>query len=912
MARFRTLMTVRALAGGVALAAMSHATAYAQVAPASGAPATDAKAPVATTPMLGDIVVTAQKRAENIQETPIAITALTSDRIAQSGLDRPERLSFTVPSMTNAESSGFSFLTLRGVGNNTAGLSEATVATYQDGVYTGMQITQKIPTFDLQRIEVLRGPQGTLYGRNTTGGVVNYITKDPSFEFGAVGDVSYGNYDAVETNVGLTGPIVDDKIAAKVSFHFRDHDGYYPNVTTGLRDYGEHSIGGRIAVLIRPAHNFTLTLRGDMTYNRTTPSYVSVGRTSLDGLTDAAHPLGIFSQPASFFTANPGLLSPSDIAKLNGGSIASYYGLLQPGAPAPDPLVTGKSANWIPNYYKTKASGASVTANWDLGDVNVKSISAYRYGSLFLVNDVTGLPTPLTTTPMPLSLQEKQYTQEFNISGKSFDNKLDWLVGAFFYHDDGHYAGQYYLQALGQLLQASGQLANPPGSPYAFNLNPTSLTPLNNLPGVYQSIWQTAPASAPGYPGDTAGSRVIGGQTIPSTPFQGFLQTQKSDSYAAFFQATYHVTDRLRLTGGFRYTIDRKVTDRTIHSNLLWDLTANGIYQAVQAGFLPPEAYNTDAIAAAAGLCSTHSKKTWRAPTGTIGVDYDAAEHVLTYAKVSWGYKAGGMNNSECTNIYNPEYLTDYEGGVKAVLADGQILANLAVYYYDYSNIQFLTFSNVSTLIKNAGSATAFGAELEYAIRPRFAPGWQLDGSISYQDSKYGEGCFGDASNSNNAGFLSTPMQACPATVVNPKTGQVVPIGVSANIKGNQMIRAPRWKFNAGLQYASDIGDFGNMIARVDAAWTDKFYNDIWNGKAAGYGPMTQASYWMLSAMVGWTSPDKRFGVEAFGDNLTNSRYTVDRQPVNLPPTMMNVAGLLGSPRTYGIRLKAKFGPGVY
>ena len=437
------------------------------------------------------------------------------------------------------------------------------------------------------------------------------------------------------------------------------------------------------------------------------------------------------------------------------------------------------------------------------------------------------------------------------------------------------------------------------GTPYqlALNFPQGPLPPLNSLAGGRTSFWQTALSDGPAYPGDPAGD-VIAGVTIPQTPFQTFRQNQRSQSYAGFAQLTYHLTDKLRLTGGIRYTIDKKEARRQIHSNFLWALTAAQLPNA-----------SDDEIAAAAGLCDTRSKKTWKKPTGTIGVDYDLGSRVLTYAKVARGYKAGGMNNSECTNIYNPETLTDYEGGVKAVLADGQVLTNLAFYYYDYKNIQFLTFSNVVTLIKNAGSAKTYGVELEYAFRPNFAPGWQLDGSGSYQKSRYGEGCFSDAANTNNAGFLSTPLQACPATVLNPNTGQMVPIGASANIKGNDLIRAPRWKFNAGLQYATDISDFGNVMARFDAAWTDKFYNTIFEDKATGYGDTVQKSYWNLRALLAWTSPDKRFGVELFGDNLTNKRYAVDRQLVNLPPTLINVAGLLGAPRTYGIRVRAKFGP---
>jgi len=818
--------------------------------------------------------------------------------------------------MNFARTSGYTYLTLRGVGNNAAGLADPAVATYQDGVYTGVMASQALPGFDLERIEVLRGPQGTLYGRNTTGGVINYITKDPSFEFGAAGDVSYGNYNAVETNVGLTGPIVDDKIAARFSFHYNRHDGYYPNIATHEQEYAGKNIGGRIAVLIRPAHNFSVLVRGDMSKEESTEGYALAHTTSLDGgLSDDTHPLGIFSQPASYFTANPGLLSPADIAKLNGGSIAQHYGLIQSAGASPDSLATGTFANWHSTYFRTKASGASITANWDIGSVAVKSISAYRYTDLYQYGDIGGMSSPLSYI-LPITETDKQYTQELNISGKAFGGKLDWLVGAFYYHNDGSTNTGTYLISTGQYLQASMNLANPPGSPFAYNLNPTSLAPLSSFPGVFPSVYQTATYTGPGFPGfpgAPADGRMVEGQTIPTAPFFGFAMKQKSDSYAGFVQATYHVTDKLRVTGGFRFTADRKEADRSIHSNFVWDLTASTIYQYVQAGILPPAAYSASGIAAAANLCDrTKTSKTWHAPTGMISVDYDAAEHVLAYAKASWGYKAGGMNNGECSGSYDPEYLAAYEGGVKAVVADGQILANLATYYYDYSNIQFAVYLNNTSRILNATSAKAFGIELEYAFRPRFAPGWQLDGSASFEDSHYGDGCFGDATNFNNAGFLSTPKQACPATVVNPNTGQVVPIAAYANVKGNELIRTPRWKTNVGLQYSTDAGEFGNLMARFDAAWTSKKYNDIWNGKVPGTALTTEPSIWILNGLIAWTSPDKRFAAELFGQNLTNSRYFSTRLAVNAPPTMYNIIGQISPPRTYGVRLRVKFGSSAY
>src|SRR5580700_5271140 len=181
---------------------------------------------------LETIVVTAEKRPENIESTPAAVTAFSETKIDSAGLAGPQQLQFAVPSMTYGEVTGFSFITIRGIGTDiaTSPGGQTAVATYLDGVYTGGQIAAGVENFDLQRIEVLRGPQGTLYGRNAEGGVINYISKPPSFDPGGYASASYGNYDATADDIGITGPIVPDVLSAQLSLHYGEHDGYRYNL----------------------------------------------------------------------------------------------------------------------------------------------------------------------------------------------------------------------------------------------------------------------------------------------------------------------------------------------------------------------------------------------------------------------------------------------------------------------------------------------------------------------------------------------------------------------------------------------------------------------------------------------------------------------------------------------------------
>jgi iron complex outermembrane receptor protein len=825
---------------------------------------------------LGGVIVTAQKREENLQKAAVAVTALTGSKLVLANINQPVKLQLYVPSMTFGVDNGYTYLTLRGVGNDTTTTAaESSVATYLDGVYTGDLIAESIPQYDLDRIEVLRGPQGTLYGRNTTGGVINYITKNPSFEPGATLALMGGDYSAFEGDASVTGPLADDKVAGRLSFQYGEHGGYRYNIALNQRDYSDSSISGRAALLFKPTPDLAITLRGDAAHEHNTDAFALIHSTALDGLTTPATPLGIFSLPAPVLAGLGFVLSPADIAKLNGGSIATFYHLTQPGPLPPDPLATQLVSNGEPTLFKVDSHGASATVEWHPGAIAVKSISAYRYASLFFTQDTGGIGSP-SVDFNPLYQTDKQWTQEFDVSGKAFDGKLEWLAGAFYYHDDGYFATTVWLPSFGDFINASFNLSNPPGSPFLFNLNPPALINFTNF--VAPNILSTVVVNGPNFVG---GAPLTAFSSIPNTAFLGFTVTQTSQSIAGFFQGTYHLTDTLRFTGGFRFTGDDKRAIRSLHSNLVYALTGGN---------------------PGASLCNhTDASRSWTAPTGVAQVEYDAAPHVLTYAKVSFGYKAGGMNPGECTHIFDPEYLTDYEGGVKSLSFDGQLLANAAIYYYDYTNIQFTTYIANASAILNAGSATAFGIELEYALQPRALPGFEADGSVSFEDSHYGPGCFNDPA--NLAGVIP------PGPDGNPP--KVCPPGVAAyaQINGNELIRAPRWKTNVGVQYQAPAGP-GDLLGRFEAAWTDTIYNDIFNGKATNLADVTQPGYWILNARLVWTSTDRRYTAEIFGENLLNENYATNRVAFNTPVTVDNISGQFGPPRTFGGRIIVRLGSG--
>jgi len=331
---------------------------------------------------------------------------------------------------------------------------------------------------------------------------------------------------------------------------------------------------------------------------------------------------------------------------------------------------------------------------------------------------------------------------------------------------------------------------------------------------------------------------------------------------AGFAQTTYHLTNRLRLTGGFRYTSDQKEVIRTFRSNLLV------------------------ALGASSSLCDeVRETKSWDAFTGAASIDYDVAEQTLVYAKYSRGYKAGGFNPGECTGSFDPEHLTSYENGIKSIFGDGRFSINAAGFYYNYTNMQFTTFVQNQSAIKNASAAELYGFEIELQAAPAALPGLTIDGSASWLHSEYTGGNPYDSE-----GLFPDPSQR-----------------VRLDIRGNELIRAPKFRSSLDAQYKIDMTSIGTLTLSAEASWTDTIYNDIFNGKARYEAATTQPPYWLLNARLTWQSQNSHFRIQLFGENLTDALYATNRVAFNTPQTFVDVSGQFAAPRTFGVRATMKF-----
>jgi iron complex outermembrane receptor protein len=369
------------IAGAITLYLLAHSiAAYADTATGSDAP------------QLQEIVVTAQKRETNLQQTPIAVTTVQSDELVSRDLRDIQALSFSVPGLVYAESVAQQQITIRGIGDAIPNASgEPGVAFHVDGVYMG-NLNDSTAAFDeLERVEVLRGPQGTLYGRNATGGAINLVTKLPTFQPEGYVSVLYGNYDRVETRGAISGPITDSA-AGRISASYETRNGYALNEHDNQRIDDAHRSSVRGSVLIQPMDALRIVLRGDFS------------RDHFTGMPDK--PLGVGNPNAGFDT------------------IQNLPGL---GRYVIDPRIVFLD---YPDRIDRQIWGLSGTVEYDFGPVKLKSISATR--DVIMPDTIDSDGYEVLLFDIANTNSGRQYSQEFQLAS-AYQGPIQFIVGAFYF-----------------------------------------------------------------------------------------------------------------------------------------------------------------------------------------------------------------------------------------------------------------------------------------------------------------------------------------------------------------------------------------------------------------------------------------------------------------------------------------------
>ncbi|MEX0299555.1 MAG: TonB-dependent receptor [Kordiimonas sp.] len=617
---------------------------------------------------LEEIIITARKRTESLQEAPLAITALSSSQLEQRNIGNLENVGAFAPNVvmnTSPSSSGGNNniqIYIRGIGQTDfLFTTDPGVGIYIDGVFHPRTLGGAMDLLDLERIEVLRGPQGTLFGKNTIGGAVSLISKKPTGETGGWADVTVGRYNRIDVRTSFDFAL-SRTVFAKVSASYKNRDGFGKRLEFGtdkvLDTAGdENAFSSRLALRWMASDTVTVDLVTDYTREREKGPLVT-----LEYFDDNGATFGGLTGLWNALVGGPTGL-PMSSAFITGDPFTSY--------------ATGPNTNNLDAY------GLALTVNWDIGEkLRLKSITAYREMDAVFGSDSDGSPIVYTETNQKQN--QNQISQELQLIGTSFDDKLDWVLG-FFYFDE-------YGKDVNDVNLATGLYSA-----------------LESLPGTLNG----SPLSAPTAPGG-AGNPINAGLDLEFNIFNEI----DIKSYAAFTQGTYSITDKLRLTGGARISHEEK--------NYVLEHTRD-----VSGGFIIPR---------------TTVKNSWTSFTPMGSLDYRWTDDLMTYVSVSKGFKSGGFNGRPTTTAavdsFDPETIISYEIGAKTQWLENRLQFNIAAFQGNYTDIQLGSISadatgNLVLRIQNAGKAKVRGIELAMQARPTL--GLDINASAGYIDFEFTE-----------------------------------------------------------------------------------------------------------------------------------------------------------------------------
>ena len=670
------------------------------------------------TPDSDVIVVTAQGRKQELADVPVAISAISAETLEKSGTNDIRDLTQVAPSLlvssTGNEANGSA--RIRGVGTvgDNPGL-ESSVPVFIDGVYRSRSGNALSELGPIERVEILRGPQGTLGGRNSSAGLINIYTAPPEFDLSGYGAFSYGNYDAIRVEGGINAPF-SSTIAARIDGVYFKRDGFYQRRRQQHRRQQSRPLPRARAGAVRADLRHQLpprrrlfqekrgVLRGDLYPAEFCPAGAhdqSRARLRL------SRPSG---GPALTSTANP-------IVPVLLGLGENPNGLNQSTFNRDIYVSPGRSFEG-----ETEDYGVSGELNWNLGNIKVTSITGYREFS-----NNQGSDTDYTQVDILYrapgenagARSFKTFTQELRFNGSLFDGKLDWLVGGYYAHeklevrDNLRFGTQYGTLASCRIVIAVNRALVNTAAPDCLGANRAALTAANGGAGAFGAAT----------PLILAGLTNLGNLNDRGSTVDVYNQT--SDNFALFTHNIIHLTDKLDVTLGLRYTNETKKFDATFGN----DNTICPTNRALLSGLL-----GTPALAGLAGglislSCQGNSTSELNGKsvndrrkedefTGTAILSYRPTDDLMGYASYTRGYKAGGFNldrsalsNPLTLNVnalntanlqFDAEKVNAYEIGAK--YATRQFSLSLAIFRQEFSSFQLNTFNGSVFLVQNVNA----------------------------------------------------------------------------------------------------------------------------------------------------------------------------------------------------------------
>jgi len=805
-----------------------------------------AQQPAASQPVLTEIIVTAQKREQNIQDVPISVIALSAQQLKEGGVTDIKNLQALTPGLTvtSTTSEGSTTARIRGIGTvgDNPGL-ESSVGVVIDGVYRPRNGVGFGNLGEIEQIEILEGPQGELFGKNNDAGVISIVTKRPSTTFGVTAEATGGNFNDREINASVTGP-VGDISAARFYAGYQKRDGFL-NINTGLGpntdnradDRNMYTMRGQY--LITPSDTVNFLVIGD---------YSKRNELCCGAVQVAAGP---FAGIANFLTGFP----------LLGGKA----GTVAEASPPLSPFSRQAYANQ-PLPQRIRDVGISGELNWDLGFGKLTSITAWRDNTIVSGNDVdyTGLDILQQPANEGNQTDFKQASEEIRLAGKS--GPLDWLVGGFFSSEiltsnTAIYAGSAWDLYISGLASASVG-TNPPN----FLL-------------------------IPGFTGQPPGHTFI-----PGVSGEADFYHQTSKSYAFFTNETYNIMQGLDLTAGLRYTSEKKTAD----SNYVNPDGGSGCGRLLASpgvrGLNPasPEYLFLVGYGCATlfnpffGGQSTAQSLTEGNVSGTVKLSYRFTDDAMAYVSWANGYKAGGFNLARTTADTGPfgpltpnfdtsfprETVQSYEIGVKSMLADRTLRLNASVFDQKYTNFQLNTYTGIQFVVSSIRKVESKGAEFDTTWATPIS-GLSLSGGVTY--------AFTNITDFGGSLPLFAPNLATSLSRLN-----------------NRLSFAPLWSGVAAATYTVGISSSLEFHANVNEK-----YNSSYNTGSDLDPRKLQGAYGLLNARLGLGSPDGKWTVEIWGANLANKGYY--QVAFDAPIQYNQIDAFLADPRTFGITARTKF-----
>jgi len=770
---------------------------------------------------LEEVIVTAQKREQSVQDVPIAISAFSADAMKAKGITEVSQLAGIAPNVILDTGTPFSGSTntlaayIRGIGQNDFAFNfDPGVGIYVDGVYLARTVGANVDLQDVERIEILKGPQGTLFGRNSVGGAISIVTKDPVIdEFSFEGEVSVGSYDRTDV-AGFANIPLNDRMAATVAFSSKQRDGFldrvpYPGaenyIVDGYNNFSHPQFetsdteGGQDEWVVRAKlkidinDDMTLTLGGDMNNVDSTQQankLLDVDTTTAFGLfynLCINTPVGVLDtigfgplcSTRGAFDANGNNVTPQNRVGYSGYLPQPIAGVNVDDNPYNDRLSWG--SHFVhPDKDKTYATGNSFSKfdgyglnaiyTWDISDsMEFKSITAYREMDWDVGMDLDGSPLDMLHTSF--IMDQEQFSQEFQLNGVAMDDKLTYAMGLYWFEEEGILDDFVTFPA--GLLQIYGP----------------------------NDLW--------------------------------------TEAWAVFANFNYQLTERLDITIGGRYTEESKEFEG-------YQSDLNGFNYKIST--LYPVTPENQAILG----FPVEGDPLRYFPKGKndqefddfsprVAVNYALTDDMNVYASVAKGFKSGSWttrlsNPLDTAPAFNQEEAWSYELGIKSELLDRRLRINGAVFFTEYEDIQLNFQEGISPTFRNAGDAEIKGFDID--LNGYITDNFSFTMALGYVDAEYTEVLEG-------AGITED--------FALPKT--------------------PEWQVSIGPRYQISLGNGGTLTLNLDYRYQDELYNDTENSPE-----LIRDSISVLNGSVTYTSPDENYDIILGGTNLTDERYLITGQ----------------------------------